>query len=152
MGYLVTLKMRYLVTFMAALLFAGAALADTLADGVAAIPGEIEQVRLVGNWTIDDRQGAYRIVVARAGEDFSASRLFVQWLSIGDDGAVQLDHHQEISDLADLGVAVLDYSAESDSEGLSLFIEAMGPDSDSSQTYELFIFGPDDYQFGPASN
>lgn len=144
--------MRYLFALLSVLMLTGVARADALDDAVAAIPGEIEEVRLVGSWTMDDRQGGYRVVIARAGEDLSASRLFVQWLSVGDDGSVQLDHHQEIAELAELAVELVDYHAESDSEGLSLFLDTFDAANDSSQTYELFIFGPDDYQFGPASN
>jgi hypothetical protein len=144
--------MRYFLLILSVLSFAVAAEADEFNDTVAAIPGEIEEVRLVGSWEMDGRQGGYRVVVARAGDDLSVSRLFVQWLSVADTGMVQLDHHQEIVDIADLGVEVVDYRAESDPEGLSLFIDTQKPDSDSSQTYELFFFGPDDYQFGPASN
>ena len=46
---------------------AGPAFADDIADGIAAMPGNVEDVRIGGTWEADNKSGAYRIIIARSG-------------------------------------------------------------------------------------
>lgn len=121
------------------------AVADALSDGVAAIPGEVEEIRFAGSWSEGDDGGLYRIVLTRSGSPIAA-RLFVQWIAVGNSGP-QAVHTVEIEEFGALKTDVLDFSAESDADGLAVHIESVDGDA-----YELFVTGPDDYRFGRASN
>lgn len=131
---------------------AGTALGDDMPDAVATIPGSIEDVRVGGSWENGARSGAYRIVVTRSGGDPATARLFVQWLAYGENGESVVDKSVEITELADLGLDIIDYISESDSDGLSVYIETVNPSDGFDETYELHLFSPTDYRFGPASN
>ena len=134
---------------------AGAELAraDALTDGIAALPGSVEDVRIGGTWDNGGKSGSYRILVARAvgGENVTA-RLFVQWIANNDDGTTTVENTIEIKELADLKVDVVDFTAESDTDGLSVFLQTLNPNGSTDANYELFIQSPTDYRFGPASN
>jgi hypothetical protein len=121
------------------------AVADALSDGVAAMPGEVEDIRFAGSWTEGDEGGVYRIVLTRSGSPIAA-RLFVQWIAVGNDGP-QVAHTVEIEEFGALQIDVLDFSGETDADGLAVHIESVDGDA-----YELFVTGPDDYRFGRASN
>jgi hypothetical protein len=127
--------------------------ADALTDGIAALPGSVEDVRIGGTWDNGGKSGSYRILVARAvgGENVTA-RLFVQWIANNDDGTTTVENTIEIKELADLKVDVVDFTAESDTDGLSVFLQTLNPNGSTDANYELFIQSPTDYRFGPASN
>ena len=131
---------------------AGTAFAEDVADAVATIPGSVEDVRLGGSWEEGDKVGAYRIVVTRTNTDPVTARLFVQWVAYGANGEATVDRSVEIMELADLGLDIVDFSSESDADGLSLFIETLDPAGGIDETYELHLFSPVEYIFGPATN
>lgn len=136
-----------------AFLFAGPARADQIADGIAAIPGAVDEVRIGGTWADgDNNSGVYRIVVTRSGGDEVTARLFVQWVAYDDDGGAAVQHSIEIKEFADLNVDIDDFSSESDADGLSVFIRTIDPNGTNDLAYELFVFSPTDYRFGPATN
>ncbi len=129
-----------------------AARADALFDGVAALPGTVEDVRVGGTWERDGRSGVFRILVARLGGEAVTARLFVQWVAYQDDGSSAVENTIEVKELGELGVDVVDFTSESDGDGLSVFIQTLDPNGSSDENYELFVHAPDDYRFGPASN
>lgn len=137
---------------IAATVLAAPALADEISDGVAALPGAVEDVRIAGTWDRDGRSGAYRIVVARNGTDAITARLFVQWVAYGDGGGAALSETIEIKELADLKVDVVDLTSDSDADGLTVYLQTLDPESDADENYELFVFSPTDYRFGLATN
>ncbi len=126
--------------------------ADDLADGVAAIPGAVEDVRIGGTWEANGNSGVYRIVVTRSGGNEITARLFVQWVAYQADGGTVVSHSIEIKEFAELGVDIDDYTSESDSDGLAVYIRTINPAGSDDLSYELFVFSPDDYRFGSASN
>jgi hypothetical protein len=125
---------------------------DELADGIATIPGGVEDVRVGGTWQSAGKSGVYRIAIARAGGNVVTARMFVQWIAYGDTGSSTVEHSMEIAEFDELDLDIVDYLSESDAEGLSIYIEAIDPESGSDEQYELFVFGRDDYRFGIASN
>lgn len=138
-------------------LFAGVAAAapasaDALLDGVKTIPGAIEDARIAGTWDQGDKTGAYRVVIARTVGEAVTARLFIQWIAYHDDGSTTVDNTIEIKELADLKVDVVDFTSESDADGLSVFIDTLNPNGATDQNYELFVMSPTEYRFGPASN
>jgi hypothetical protein len=128
------------------------ALAGELADGIAAMPGGGEDVRLGGTWQADGKGGVYRVVIARSGGNAITARLFVQWIAYGDTGDTTVEHTIEIAEFDELDLDIVDYVSESDAQGLSVYIEAIDPEGATSEQFELFIFAPDDYRFGTATN
>ena len=137
---------------VAALILAAPAFADGIADGIAALPGAAEDVRIGGTWEKDGRSGAYRIVVAREGSDAITARLFIQWIAYDDAGGAKLEETVEIKEFADLKLDIVDYTSDSDTDGLSVYLETVNPESDADESYELFVFSPTDYRLGPATN
>lgn len=135
----------------AAVVMTAPAFADTLPDAIATIPGSVEDVRIVGTWEADDGLGSYRVVVARDHTSSMSARLFVQWISYSQ-SAARIDQSVEIAEVADLGLDVIDYNAESDPDGLSLYLEMLDHSDGLDETYELHLFSPTDYIFGPATN
>jgi hypothetical protein len=134
------------------LTLAGAAAADELSDHVAAIPGAVEEVRLGGSWQEGDRTGSYRIVVARNGGERITARLFIQWIAYGAAGEATVEDSVEIKELAELGVDIVNFVSESDVDGLSVFVETANDAGGPGEGFELHVFSPTDYLFGPASN
>lgn len=137
---------------VAALILSAPVLADELADGLAALPGAVEDVRIGGTWEKDGKSGAYRIVIAREGSDTITARLFIQWISYDDAGGAKLEETVEIKEFADLKLDIVDYTSDSDTDGLSVYLETVNPESDADESYELFVFSPTDYRLGPATN
>jgi hypothetical protein len=129
-----------------------AAAADPVADGIAAMPAGIEDVRIGGTWEKDGKTGAYRIVIARSGADTVTARLFVQWVIIADDGSASVGTTVEIKEIADKKIDIVDYTSESDQDGLSVYIETIDPSGNGDQNYDLHVTSPTDYKFGPTSN
>jgi hypothetical protein len=135
-----------------ALLSTTPALADAVLDGIAGMPGGVEDVRIGGTWQKDGKSGAYRIVIARTGGDAVTARLFIQWVAYGEAGDTTVENTVEIAEFATLGLDIVDYVSESDADGLSVFLETIDPQGSADQQYELHLFAPDDYRFGPATN
>jgi len=135
-----------------ALALAGGGRADVISDRIAAIPGAVEDVRIGGTWDSGDRSGVFRIVVSRHGGDVVTARLFVQWVAYHADGTATVEDSIEIVEFGDLAVDVDDYTSESDIDGLSVFVRTIDPNGSNDLTYELFVFSPSEYRFGPASN
>lgn len=129
-----------------------AAATDPLLDGISKIPGAVEDVRIGGTWEKDGKNGEYRVVITRSGGDTVTARLFVQWIAYHDDGGTSVDATIEIKELAALKVDVVDYTSESDQEGLSVYLETIDPNGNADQNYELHVTSPTEYKFGPASN
>lgn len=136
----------------AGLLISIPARADEILDGVTKMPGAVEDVRIGGTWTNEGKSGAYRIIVSRTGGDNVMARLFVQWVQYQDAGEATVQNTIEIKELADLKVDIVDYTSESDDQGLSVYIETIDPSGNADANYELHIKAPDDYRFGPTSN
>ena len=128
------------------------ALADAVLDGIAGMPGGVEDVRIGGTWQQGGKSGAYRIVIARTGGDAITARLFVQWVAYGEAGDTTVENTIEIAEFATLSLDIVDYVSESDADGLSVFLETIDPEGSADQQYELHLFAPDDYRFGPATN
>jgi hypothetical protein len=146
------MRRQVIFGFVAALALATAAHADPLLDGIGKIPGAVEDVRIGGTWEKDGKNGAYRVLITRSGGDTVTARLFVQWLAYHDDGEATVDGTIEIKELAALKVDVVDYTSESDQEGLSVYLETIDPNGNADQNYELHVTSPTEYKFGPASN
>ena len=145
------MRCALILTILAALHVAVPARADSLSDGVKAIPGTVEDLRVAGNWEADGKTGAYRIVVARTGGEAMTARLFIQWVVYGNDGGATVDHSVEIAEIAALKVDIANYNAEADPDGLSVYVDTVDA-SGAGQSYELFVLSRTEYRFGPASN
>lgn len=135
-----------------AVVLAAPVLADDIADGVALLPGAVEDVRVAGTWSRGDETGVYRILIARTGGNAVSARLFVQWVAYLPDGRSVLQDSMEITELADLGIDIVDYISESDTDGLTVYIQADNPEIGGADTFELFVFAPGDYLFDEATN
>ena len=147
-----TVKHAAIAGAVAALILSAPVLADELADGVATLPGAVEDVRIGGTWEKDGESGAYRVIIAREGSDVITARLFIQWISYDDNGGAKLDQTVEIKEFADLKLDIVDYTSDSDSDGLSLFLETLNPNNDADESYELHVISPTDYRLSPATN
>lgn len=145
-------KYALVTDFSVGLGLGGTAVADDTADLVRAIPGAVEDVSIGGSWQDGDRNGAYRIVVTRAAGERITARLFVQWIAYGDAGEASVADSIEITEVGDLGVDIVNLSSETDETGISVFVDTLGDGTEMGETYEVHIFSPDDYMFGPASN
>jgi hypothetical protein len=128
------------------------AFADALSDGAATIPGGVEDVRIGGTWQAGGKSGVYRIVIARTGGETVTARLFVQWIAYRDAGEASVEKSMEINEVAAQGLDVVDYVSESDADGLAVYLQTIDAADGTNEQYELYIFGPDDYRFGPATN
>jgi hypothetical protein len=145
----------FTVLALASGIFAGAAataIADEVSDGIAALPGTVEDVRIGGTWGEGERIGAYRIVVARTGGEAVTARMFIQWIVYQEAGGATVENSIEITELDELDLDIVDYTTEADAEGLSVYIQTLNPNAPADESYELFVFSPTDYRFGPASN
>ncbi|MBZ9935412.1 hypothetical protein LB518_03860 [Mesorhizobium sp. BR1-1-16] len=131
---------------------AGTAHADGVSDTISALDPSVQDLRIAGSWEKDGRKGVYRLLVARTAAPKPTARLFVQWIATGVDGSVQVERSIEITELAELKLDVSDFVAESDPDGLSVFVEVVDPAQDTDQSYELFVDDDGTYRFGPASN
>jgi hypothetical protein len=145
-------KYALVTGFSVGLGLGGSAVADDTGDLVRAIPAGVEDVSIGGSWQDGDRNGAYRLVVTRAAGERITARLFVQWIAYGDTGEATVAESIEITELGDLGVDIVNLSSETDDTGISVFVDTMSDSNAMSETYEVHIFSPGDYMFGPASN
>ncbi|HVY18938.1 MAG TPA: hypothetical protein VHA70_02525 [Bauldia sp.] len=146
------MSLRPIIVALALLLTSMAAQADALLDGLKTLPGNVEDVRVGGTWDEGGKNGIYRIIVSRSGGDTVTARLFVQWVSYDDTGGATVEDTVEIKEMADLKVDIVDFTSESDADGLSVFIQTLNPNGDSDLNYELFVTSPTQHRFGPASN
>lgn len=126
--------------------------ADELLDGLKTLPGNVEDVRVGGTWDRDGKSGVYRVIVSRSGGDAITARLFIQWVAYEDDGSLTVQDTIEIQELADLKVDIVDFTSESDADGLSVFLQTLDPDGSADGNYELVVTSPTQHKFGPASN
>lgn len=147
---LAALALPVLALPVLSLLVPVAARADAIADRVAQMPGEVEEVRMVGEWSDAGEAGAYRIVVVRAGLTEVRSRLFVQWVLFGEAGT-RVKATTEIEELAELGADIKETTVETDDGKLVLTMELGGGDKVEG-TYEAIVSGPGDYRFQKAGN
>ncbi|MCR4282075.1 MAG: hypothetical protein NUV72_03485 [Bauldia sp.] len=147
-----SMKLLILVIFAICLSAVRPAFADPVLDGIATLPGSVEDVRIGGTWERDGTIGAYRIVVARTGGENVTARMFVQWVVYRDDGGAAVENTIEITELGDLKVDIVDFTSESDQDGLSVYIQTLDPNGNADENYELFVFSPTKHRFGPASN
>jgi hypothetical protein len=145
-------KYALITGFSVGLGLGGAAVADEVADQVKAMPGGVEDVSIGGSWQDGDRSGAYRLVVTRAGGEKVTARLFIQWIAYGDAGQATVADSIEITELTELSVDIANLASEADDQGLSVFVDTFSDAGDLGETYEIHVFSPSDYMFGPASN
>jgi hypothetical protein len=136
----------------AGMAFASPACADELLDGISAIPGSVEDIRIGGTWERDGKSGAYRVVISRSGAEPVTARLFVQWIAYQEGGGAGVEKTIEIKEFADLKLDVVNYVSESDDDGLSVYLETIDPNGNADQSYELHVVSPTEYRFGPATN
>lgn len=127
--------------------------ADELLDGLKTLPGSVEDVRVGGTWTRGGQSGVYRVIVSRTGGDAIAARLFIQWVAFGEVGEATVTDTIEIPEFAALGVDIIDFTTESDSRALQVFIRTLDPNNTGGDlNYELVVNSPTQYRFRPASN
>jgi hypothetical protein len=126
--------------------------ADAISDSVGSLEASVQDVRITGTWQIEGRKGVYRILIARPSVAKPTARLFVQWIATGADGSQTIDRTIEVTELPALKLDIADYVAETDTDGLSVFVETTNPANDSDQSYELILDNDGTYRFGPASN
>ena len=81
----------------------------------------------------------------------SGFEVFLQ-VAYDDNGGAKLDQTVEIKEFADLKLDIVDYTSDSDSDGLSLFLETLNPNNDADESYELHVISPTDYRLSPATN
>lgn len=147
---------RFAVAAFAACIALGSAsvpaLADDVFDGIAGLPGSVEDVRIGGTWEDGGKIGTYRILVTRTGGEAVTARMFVQWVAYEDDGGATVEHTIEIEELGALGVDVIDFTSDADADGLSVFIQTLDPNGTLDEDYALYVFSPTQHRFGPASN
>jgi hypothetical protein len=146
------MKYGLVLSIVAGLALVRPAVADPLLDGIASIPGSIEDVRIGGTWQKDGRNGAYRVLISRNSTDPVTARLFVQWIAYHQGADATVDTSIEIREFADLKLDIVNYVSESDEDGLSVYLETIDPKGNADQSYELHVVSPTDYRFGPASN
>ena len=145
-------KYALITGFSVGLGLGGSAAADEVADQIRTIPASVEDVSLGGSWQDGDRSGAYRLVVTRAGGEKVTARLFIQWIAYADAGQATVADSIEITELTELSVDIANFSTQADAVGLSVFVDTLGDAGDLGETYEIHVFSPSDYMFGPASN
>ena len=126
--------------------------ADPLLDSLAALPGSIEDVRIVGSWNQGGQSGVYRVLVSRSGGDLVTARMFVQWIAFDDNGGAKVVTTIEIQEFAQLGVDVVDFSSSSDAGPLTVNIQTLDPNGNADKNYVLTVTSPTHYTLAPASN
>jgi hypothetical protein len=139
-------------TLAAVLLLAAAnsVRADAVADRVQAMPAEVEEVRLVGEWAAEGKAGVFRIVVVRAGTTEIRARFFVQWIAYAQAGP-SVEATTEIAEVSELGADVKETTVEMDRDRLVLTFDLAGGNGVEG-TYEAIVRAPGDYRFQKAGN
>ena len=146
------LKIVFLACVIAGAAFASPVYADAVSDGVAAMPGGVQDVRYSGTWNRDGRSGVYRIVTVQSSSAAATDRLFVQWVAHGNVGQLTVTNSIEINEIAAGGLDIVNYMTQSDSEGLVVFIDVVDPRTSLGEEYELFVFAPNEYRLGTSTN
>ncbi len=126
--------------------------ADPLRPAIQAMPLEIEEVRLFGRWTLEERGGVFRGIVTRSGSDPRTARLFLQWLAIDEEKKATLHATTEIIEFQELATNIVEFRHEQDPEGIVIFIDTIDSDDQNENTYELFLKTPEEYEFSLATN
>jgi hypothetical protein len=125
---------------------------DPILDGIASLPGSIEDVRIVGSWNQGNQSGVYRVLVARSGGDMVTARMFVQWVAFDDNGGAKVITTIEIPEFAQLGVDIVDFSSSSDAGPLTINIQTLDPNGSADKNYVLTVNSPTQHTLAPASN
>lgn len=125
---------------------------DPVLDGIANLPGSIEDVRIVGSWNQGGQSGVYRVLVSRSGGDMVTARIFVQWLAFDDNGGAKVTNTIEIQEFGQLGVDIVDFSSSSDAGPLTVNIQTLDPNGNADKNYVLTVNSPTRYTLAPASN
>ena len=141
-----------MLALVAGLALAPPAYADAVLDGLKALPGNVEDVRIGGSWDQGGKSGVYRILVTRSGGDMVTARLFIQWIAYDDNGGSTVQDTVEIQELAALSVDIVDFTSESDSSGLTVTIQTLDPNGNADKTYVLTVTSPAQHSFTPAAN
>ena len=127
--------------------------ADPLADQVAALPSDVEDVRILGTWQNGTDTGVYRVVVTRTGTTDLSARMFVQWIAYPPGETVgKVTATTELKELGPLATNITDYTFEIDPEMLVIHLETSKADGSQQQPYVAMIRSPESYTFGPPSN
>ena len=125
---------------------------DPLVDSLSALPGNIEDVRIVGSWSQSGQSGVYRVLVARSGGDMVTARLFLQWIVYDDDGGAKVTNTVEIQEFARLNVDIVDFNSSSDGTPLVINIQTLDPNGNADKNYVLTVNSPTQHTLAPASN
>jgi hypothetical protein len=125
---------------------------DPVMDGIANLPGGVEDVRIVGSWNQGSQSGVYRVAVARSGGDPVTARLFLQWIAYDDNGGSKVTNTIEIPEFAQLGVDIVDFTSSSDTGPLTINIQTLDPNGTADKNYVLTVNSPTQYALAPASN
>ncbi|MEJ1158685.1 hypothetical protein [Prosthecomicrobium sp. N25] len=124
--------------------------ADPASDRIAQIPAEVEEMRLVGEWSTSGKAGAYRIVVTRSGTTEIRARFYVQWIAYTQAGP-SVEASLEIAEVFELGADVKETTVEMDGDRLVLTFDLEGGGA-AEGTYEAIVKAPGDYTFQKAGN
>lgn len=126
--------------------------ADELTDAVAAVPANVDDLKVIGSWRVGDFRGTYRLVVARFGPTPVRARLFVQWIALENNGEARVESSVEVDELAALEANITALRTKVERDGLLVFIDTAGGEPGAPTTYELALGPPDQYRFGPFTN
>ncbi|TPQ48937.1 hypothetical protein C2U72_21145 [Prosthecomicrobium hirschii] len=122
--------------------------ADALADRIGQIPAEVEETRLVGEWTEGTETGTYRIVVVRTGLQEVRTRLFVQWI-VPSEAAPRLKATTEIEEVIELGGDVKETTIELADNTLQMTVD-LGGSARTAGQYLVTVEAPGRYSFKKA--
>lgn len=115
----------------------------------------VADVQIVGPWVDGERTGIWRTITLQPEGEGAGNRFFVQQIEAVD-GAPAVSSSTEITEVGEIGGALISYRADAPSEGqpelLTLFLEIVPLDGEIAETYELFFTAGEPYVFGPASN
>ena len=125
---------------------------DPILDTLAALPGSIEDVRIVGSWNQGGQSGVYRVLVSRSGGDLVTARMFLQWIAYDDNGGTKVTNTVEIQEFAQLNVDIVDFSSSSDGSPLTINIQTLDPNGNADKNYVLTVNSPTQHTLAPASN
>ncbi len=138
---------------------AGEAAAPQQSDASAAMLAELSplvaDVQIVGPFAEGERNGIWRTITLQPEGEGAGNRFFVQQIEAVD-GTPAVSSSTEITEVGELGGALISYRADAPSEAqpelLTLFLEIVPLDGEIAETYELFFTASEPYVFGPASN
>ena len=136
---------------LAFLLLVPGARADTVANGIAAMPAEVITLRTGGEWRGGAGGGYYRFVLARSPVRPSAARLFVQWIERrgASEGIVS---SVEVAEIARTPTRITDLRLETVSEGTNAFVDVIDLATGAPDEFMLMLGGPGAYQLTTLRN